>query len=357
MPVPQLANLQIKKIIAHQIFKRNEERAVVSPQYSSDFTELNPAGITTLQERVTEALGNDSYCIEMTIARDGAGSTYDLCNQMIDADDDETFKKASKELATNLANAQSTRRIPGGILVIFSGTVGPDDFEYIGIIKAELHEGFGLHEVEQKLSIEFIAKLLLTPQQKLYKIAMLVLKGTRLSAQTRTPADYDVFVYDHNMTRSETRQAALYFYDHFLGCAFSPSAKKLTSDFYTYTKEFINSLNYNNEDKVDLNTSLYTYLKVAQSNVVDASEYANEYFPVDIRDNYLSHLKSNNFPLNAVTKDITYLKYKLQRRNLKFSSDVKINAPAEGFSDLVKIQSTDDNRTNVLIKGTLERED
>ena len=356
MSVPQLANLNINKIIVHHVFKRNEDRAIVTPRFSNDFTDLDPVGIATLQERVTEALGNDSYCIEMTIEKDSAGSVYDLCNKMIDADDS-VFKKTSKELATNLANAQSTRRIPGGILVVFSGTVGPNDSKYIGIIKAELHEGFSLLEKPRKLLIEFISNLLLTPQQKLYKIAMLILKGSNSTAEIRTPADFEVLVYDHNMTRAETRQAALYFYDQFLGCTFSPSAKKLTSDFYVYTKQFINSLPHSNETKVDLNTSLYTYLKVAQSNVVDAAEYANNYFPVEIRDDYLHHLKDKSFPLNAIPKDITYLKYKLQRRNLKFTSDVKINAPAERFSELVKIQSSDGDATNVVIKGRLERED
>ena len=60
MSVPQLANLNINKIIVHHVFKRNEDRAIVTPRFSNDFTDLDPVGIATLQERVTEALGNDS---------------------------------------------------------------------------------------------------------------------------------------------------------------------------------------------------------------------------------------------------------------------------------------------------------
>ncbi len=351
----QFSNLRIDRIIVHQVFQRDENRAIVPPKFSTELTVLDQFGISTFQERIVNALGNASHSIEMTISESDANSTFNICSQLLDASHND-FKNNSKSLPLKLAQAQTSRKIPGGILVIFDGQIGPNNKRFIGIIKAEIHSGFSIEEQNNRLLLKYLSELLLTPQQKLYKIAIFV-EELRTTSIPKDPENYIVFVYDHNMTRSETQQAAQYFYESFLGCSFSPSNKKLTSDFYTFTKEHINSLEINEEEKLDLNTSLYTYLKTSQNTFIEVSEFANQYFNLNERDSYLEFMYSKGIPERAILKDISYIKYKLRRRNIKFTSNVRISAPSDQFNELVQIEQTNDNRTLVSIKGIISRDD
>lgn len=51
----QLINLRIDRIIIHQVFKRAITGDVAPPRLSDEFTDLDPGGIDTLQERTPEA--------------------------------------------------------------------------------------------------------------------------------------------------------------------------------------------------------------------------------------------------------------------------------------------------------------
>jgi hypothetical protein len=348
------SNLRINRIIVHQVFQRNDNRELISPKFSIDFTNLDQGGFSTLQDRIINALGDESHSIEMHINDSSPNSTFDICSRLIDAKN-EDFKELSKSIPNKLAQAQTSRKIPGGIVVLFDGLIGPNNKHYLGIIKAEIHSGFNIIENENLLLLNFLSELLLTPQQKLYKIAMFI-EDNHTDQLPKIPDNFLVFVYDHNMTRSETQQAAQYFYDSFLGCSFSPSDKKLTSDFYHFTKDHIENMDVSEEIKLDLNTSLYSYLKVSQSNVINVVEYAEQYLEQEQRDSYSNFMYEKGFPDRAITKDITYIKYKLRRRNLKFTSDVKISAPSDQFEDLVNIAGSDNGRTLVSIKGNISKE-
>lgn len=348
------SNLRINRIIVHQVFQRNDNRELISPKFSIDFTNLDQGGLATLQDRIINALGNESHSIEMHINDSSPNTVFDICSRLIDSSNDD-FKELSKFVPNKLAQAQTSRKIPGGIVVIFDGLIGPNNKHYLGIIKAEIHSGFNIIENGNLLLLNFLSELLLTPQQKLYKIAMFI-EENRTDHLPKIPDNFLVFVYDHNMTRSETQQAAQYFYDSFLGCSFSPSDKKLTSDFYHFTKDYIENIDTNEETKLDLNTSLYSYLKVSQSNIINVVEFAEQYLEQEQRDNFANFMYDKGFPERAVNKDITYIKYKLRRRNLKFTSDVKISAPSDEFEDLVNIAGSDNGRTLVSIKGSLAKD-
>ncbi len=350
------ANLSIEKIIIHQIFKRDEKREVVEPRYNNEFTDLDASGLDELQNRIIKALGSDSYSIEMEISDFSQTSTFQSVAKLIRCSDDE-FIETSKHLALKLAQSQTTRRIPGGVVVVFKGKVGENPKNYIGIIKAEKHGGFQLTELDAKLLLEYLSNLLLTPQQKLYKISMFIEIDEPDQSINRRPDEFKAYVFDHNMNKSETKDAALYFYETFLGCAISPTNKKLTKDFYLETRNFINSLNIDDETKVDLNYALYSYLKVSQSANIQVSEFAEQYLDGDHKDEYINFMQSKEFPTNAIPKDMTYLKNKLKRRKINFTSDVTITAPSENFKELVKIVESEEMTTVVKIRGRIGAQD
>ena len=350
----RFVSLQIERIIIHQIFQRGEERTVIPPVYNDELIELDIEGLNLLQERIIDAMGSNSHSIEMEISNVSKDSIFKFFCTMLE-DTNTNFIEHSKRVAYKLAESQSSRRIPGGIVVIFKGTVGSPAKRFIAVIKAEIHDGFALDHADDSLNLLFIRNLLLTPQQKLYKIGMFIETSERdTKVSERRLEEFRVFVYDHNMTGMETRSAAIYFYESFLGCSIMANNKKLTRDFYFNTRDFINQMNITDEAKVDLNSALYSYLKLSRSNVIQTSSFAEEYLDTSTRDAYSNYMRAKGFPDNAIPKDIDLIRHKLRQQRVKFSSGVKLSAPSENFSDLVQIQKSENNRTYLSILGSIE---
>ncbi len=355
--MPRFANLIIRRIIAHQIFERNENREIVGPRYNNDLTTLDDEGLNELQDRIINAIGNNSHSIELEIANVETNSTFELATEMIHSEN-AVFIEKSKQIAHKLAEAQTSRTIPGGIVVIFDGTVGADSKRYLGIIKAETHGGFSLESNDNHFLLVYLNELLLTPTQKLYKIGIFIeQENENLSDLPRKADDFTAIVYDHNLTRSSRSDLAIYFYQTFLGCSIQSNNKKLTKDFYHLTINFITSQNIDDEQKVDLNSALYSYLKTSNRNTVNTSEFAEEYFDTEMRDNYLNYMKSKNFPCQSVAKDLTLLKNKLKRRKIKFSSDIRITGPSDNFNNLVEIMGHEGTKTIIKIEGRIKEQD
>lgn len=349
------ANLVIEKIILHQIYERDENREIVEPFYSKTLTELNQNGLNVLQERIIDALGNNSHCIEMDIANDDVNHTFQKLAKAIYTEDEE-FIEISKKVTFKLAEAQTTRSIPGGVVVKFKGHMGIPRQNIIGVIKAETHEGFVLNSKKNvDLSLEFLSNLLLTPQQKLYKIGLFVEMNTVENfTEKRSKNDFKAFIYDHNISQTDTSTAALYFYGTFFGCTFSPTNKKLTKDFYYETKNFIDTMNIDDDLKIDLNHALYTYLKTSQNNTVEVTNFANDYLETEIRDDYCTYMEEKGVPSIAIVKDLELIKNKLKLRKIKFTSKVSISAPSERFKDLIEIVGYENNKTTLRIEGRVE---
>jgi len=270
---------------------------------------------------------------------------------------DDIFIEESKKIVHKLIEAQSSRKIPGGIVVIFDGSVGYNNRRYCSIIKAEIHSGFRkIVDKKSGLAMDYVSDLLLTPQQKLYKIGVFI--HDKDSGPVTNPSEILAYVYDYNMTAMETRQIAIYFYETFLGCIISPTDKKLTQDFYLFTKQFIDEAEIDDDEKVDLNYGLYTYLKIDRGGTVKTTEFADRFFNNDeLKENYQKFMREKKFPGRAITKDLTYLKNKLRRRSMFFTSNIKITGPAESFSENVKIVNQDDDKTVLSISGKIKAQE
>ncbi|MFP7754142.1 nucleoid-associated protein [Thermodesulfobacteriota bacterium B35] len=159
------------------------------------------------------------------------------------------------------------------------------------------------------------------------------------------------------MARNESREAALYFYNSFLGCSVSPSSKKLTKDFYHLTKEFINNSELPDGYKIDLQNSLYSYLKTSQQTTISVNTFAEEFLPIETRDTYCNFMAQKEFPQHAITKDLTHLKGKLRRRKINFTSKVKLEGPADEFNELIQIIEATESSTTVRISGKILDQD
>lgn len=370
------ANLKIKRIIAHEIFKRKDDRSIDPPDYTNEVIELGVKGTITLRDRIIKALGNGSYSLELEIEKTDDQSTFFHASKALEQDDT-GFIDSSKKIAELLAEAQNSRRIPGGVILIIDGTIGTSNNRFLIIIKAETQEGFRKIKEDGHLKLQFISDLFLTPKEKLYKIGIFI-EDTPTEQTEKDSSNYSAYVYDHNMQRFEDALAAQYFYKDFLGCEFKQTEKMVTRDYYFHTKQFIEELEIENDKKLDMMDSLVSELKKNQNQLINPREFADTILGIAIleddesqgkednaqiqkelaeaKDNYFAYLKKNNVPDNSFQKDVTLIKPKINTRRLVFSSDIKIIGPSEDFNHAVEFIEQNDGYTTLRIRGELKTE-
>ena len=333
-----LVNLQIDRVILHEVFKRTDERLKVEPQYGAGIEALDGPALDALRERIVAAMSRSDRCIEMTISKSEPSSMVAVASTLVNTDEP-LYITESRRVADLLAEAQRSRAIPGGIVVVFTGSFGVPVKRLVGVIKAEVHTGFQRDLRGGRFILKFLDKLLLTPQTKLYKIGLYVEQDP---AQPKLAEAWRAFIYDETMTVRDRYGAAQYFYDGFLGLTFPTSSARQTKQFHELTKTFIQSMEIPEEDKVALHNALVTYLKVDQSPTVEVTAFATSYFgDPAIQDSYETFMTGKGFPNTAINKDLADVERSLRLRRLVFRNQVRVTAPADGFDNLIKIEAID----------------
>jgi nucleoid-associated protein YejK len=350
-------NLKLNRIIVHEVLLASDLEGERKPSYSDEFLELDPKGAQLMNKRLTDSLGSESHSVELNVELDDEGSSFDIVTQLLDAGDNE-FTRLSKDLAARLTNAQNTGTIKAGIALVVDGTMGSNarPTRFVAVLKAESDSAFIKEKTAKGLLLKFIADMVLGAQQRLYKIGCFVELKRRAPGDgdgVRSKDDFEVIVYDHQMSNTGDNNAARYFYGTFLGCRLADSAPRLTRIFYEQTSEFINGLNVTAEKRIEARQHLVSYLK-SQDKHFSVKEFAERYLPKDLRDVFFQRFKKIQFPARNVTKDIAPIRRRLQVRRLMFTSKVRISAPEEGFHELVKVVEENTEFTTVQIAGSLE---
>lgn len=327
-------NLTVARIAVHDVHRRLDDKKPVPPTYGTGLIALNAEAMDYFVSVVVTAMGNQSQSMQMEISAPLAADAALTVSGDLLGCDDPSFLQRSRAFADKLTSAQTRRDLPGGVLVVFDGTVGHPARRYVGIIKSETHRGLRHTSSDQ---VQFLKDLFLGPQAKLYKVGVFVW----IDEQAANSKDgWHSYVYDSQMSSSNRDGAAHYFYGSFLGCELPTNAAQLTKKFYEETRSFINKTDLPVEDKADLLTGLYTYLKVDQSPIVEVSAFAKNYMADDaLKDAYASFMRQKSFPGTAVLKDVSDIGSKLRRRRLSFSRNIQLTAPSEAFEDLVEVRS------------------
>jgi hypothetical protein len=335
----ELIDLRLTRVVIHEVFQRTDDRKRLSPRHGNALEQLDGDAVDALRARVVTAMSSPAKCLQMDISKSDPGSMFHLASQLVDADD-LLFVKESRRTAELLADAQISRKIPGGILVAFTGSAGVPARRLVGVIKAEVHSGFTREHSEQGMALRFLRNLLLTAQTKLYKIGLFV---ERVPGGAETLVDrWESYIYDETLTLSNRDGAAQYFYEGFLGTKFQESSARNTKKFHDLTKRFIRAMDVPEEERIALHNALVTYLKVDQSPTISVLDFADNYFgAAEIRDTYERHMRSEKFPSGAIAKDTTDINSALKTRKFTFRNQVRLITPAEGFEDLVRIEAID----------------
>lgn len=327
-------NIVVGRLIVHEVFRRRDDKQEIPPRYGSQLIQLSMSASDAFNQRVTDALGNNSQCTEMDIHDVSSGSAVECAASLIGIGNIE-FIAQSKFFADKLTRSQLSRNLPGGILVVFTGTFGSANLPFVGVIKAETQSGFRREVVQGNIGLTYLDDLFLTPAAKLYKIGVFIKKEP---SSNPLPDGWTAFVYDSQRTLANRDGAAQYFYEAFLGCQEPKNSAYLTKTFFENTRDFIKRLSVSSEERADLLTSLYTYLKVDQTPQIQVHTFASTYLPPNTHADYRAHMQRHRFPLNAVTKDVTEIKGALRQRKLVFASNIKLTATPEAFRDLISIE-------------------
>lgn len=348
--------LIINRIIVHRINIKDDNKQRVSPRLSSKLINIEGEGLDAIQSRITEALGSKSHGLEVSIEDVSEDSFFKIAAASMHIND-EGFIENTKKLANKLTDAQLQTTSPGGLLAIVQGRITDNALPFLAVIKAETQSGFNTKEDIEHVFMEYIAELALTPHQKFYKLGFL---AEIISEKEPTIHNYRAFLFDHLLTKTDTAKAATYFYNHFLGMSLHKSSKKLTEDFYTQTKNFINTAPVDKETKIDMHNALRVEL-LSNNTTLNVSDFANSHIPPEIKDEYVQFMRQNNFPEQSISKDIDYIKSKLKsRQKLVFSNDIWISIPpGDTAKELIKFDKSTGNieYTTIQIKGKFVKQE
>lgn len=339
-----IINLKVNRMIIHQVFQRNGDGKVV-PELTHELIEFQEAAQENFKNRVIGALGKDSKAVEMIISsQDSETSLPKIIDKMIDVGDEE-YVSYSHEIAQKLTDSQHSRGISGGIVVVFSGTQGPANKKFIGIIKAEIHTGYEKHvdPKTRKIGLKYIEEILLTPSTRLYKtVGFFEKAGVNANSQDLNDK-WTVLISDSQITQAEGKAAARYFYEGFLGLGYPISSERTTKSFYEYSTAYIDALDIDQSKKSDLFNALSTYLLVDNSSVISSNEFAGKYLDIELQDIFVEYMCDKGIPGESFIKDTKLILQKLKFRKISFSKNIKITAPFEVFNNLVEIKT--DNYT------------
>ncbi|HHX0702400.1 MULTISPECIES: nucleoid-associated protein [Enterobacterales] len=344
-----LKDLDITDLIIHRIFLPGQQ-AHFDVEPSKNVIPLTGKAKITLQQRLTKVLSKGSKCIEMDV--DDTDSLEKI--HTLQDSGQEVFISKTQDIAVKLAGAQTSKQHPEGVLVVARCSYGlVKKKRAIAIIKAELHEGFTSTVRDNVATIDYLNNLILTPEQKLYKVAFFS-ENIRLPKMDKN--SYEVFLFDNNLTSKDDLGAAVYFYKSFLGLKIASNSSRLTRSFYEITDEYINEKSDSLEEKIDLAGALRIYLKTEQSEIIGTSDFSKKYIPIEKRDDYVSYCQDKNTTISSFKKDNALIKNRIKSSTLKFSNEVKIIYPAVDGDSPYKIIERNDDFTVIKINGRLIRD-
>ena len=346
----EFINLKVKKAAIHKIFKREDKRVLIPPEYNNQCSDLDADARRALETRITKAFGNDSHSLKMKIEDTSEESVYQrICDFWKGDQSDAEFLELSKRLTFLLAQAQNRRIYPDAIVVTVKGTTKAYNADFIAVIKAEIQDGFNIVESNGEQLLSYVNNLLLTRQQKLHKIGLFInnqIKGREIGLK-----DVDAFLFDSNTGKSVSDSKADYFYQSFLGLTFREDADVITNNFYIATKKYINECVGNSAERIRLHTALRNYLYISKVMYINPAQFADEYIGGGERkDAYLGAMDESGVPCTDTRKDVTMIKNG-KTRNLSFENSVKLTVPLEQFEEIIRIEENQNGDTIIRIKG------
>lgn len=254
--------MTIARAVVHTIPSRGSDKSYVAPTGGSGVLHLSPEVNDVVVTRISKALGHHSHGVQADIIESGTDSMFEHACFMMDCNDDD-FIAHAQAAAERLTKVQQSKSLNPAKLISISGTVTANSRPFAAFIKAELQEALSEATQKGQSTLEILKNLFLTESNKLYKIGFIsrTAAGDGKKGGVYTPDHHTAHVYDHLMTALETRSAAFYFYNEFLGTEVAATDRRLTRDFFEKTLQFIDSQNYPPNKRIALGEALRAELR------------------------------------------------------------------------------------------------
>ncbi|MDB5344310.1 MAG: hypothetical protein JWP89_2687 [Schlesneria sp.] len=347
-----LAHIDIQRVIVHEVIKPSQS-AERPPIFSTTLVALDAPGKTLVAKRLVDTVSTGSGSVDVDVDDDSQGSTFDNTTRMMDQTD-AVFIEISTTLAKALADAQTAGSIKSGVALFVQGEcrVDGNQARFMAIIKADADQALVRRATAEGIDLSFVGETFLGAAQRLIKIAFFFERiAPEKERERRIPAEFNIKVFDHLM-QAPGGDAAVYFYDTFLGCRISQDAARKTKNFYDIAREFIQSMEIPPEEKLEKYADLGSYMRNNQR-TINPKTFAADHLSDDERDPFINLCRNQRLS-SAFTKDTSLVKSRLTQLKMRFSSSVTISAPQEKWRESIKVMGTVDGWTTIMILGEIE---
>ncbi|HEV7645751.1 MAG TPA: nucleoid-associated protein [Pyrinomonadaceae bacterium] len=338
-----LAFLQINKIIIHGIPKHAKKGIGAGPLYSEIESPLDQDLGNYFKDRVITSLkSHKSYDVSFDLGN--ASPVPALLKEHLDSNKSD-FINISKKIAAHLYAIQDGTN-PEGLLTILDCSVNGK--RALGLIKLEKEAGVSLeetlHENLHTFDLSIIRNLVLTARTKIYKVALFVIDDTDESG-------YDAATSDNQSGYGSSNEVASFFLSKFLGCKLKQASDVSTKHFYEAAEIFINERVEDPIERTQFHGHVVSEM-MSQSPTVSTEQFAETYFPVEMRNDFVTALESKDVPENF-PKDTTLIVKKLKKTLYKFQSGIQVIAPNEVNEEFLEVSKLENGKTKIEITDQL----
>ena len=340
---PALGQLQINRIIIHEVPRHMRRDTESSPTYSEVESRLDDQLRIFFKEKLIETVGSSSaYQVEFDT--EATSPTPQLVRDFLSRSG-LSFVEMSKKIAKHLHDAQSGVS-PGGLVTVVDCTIG--DGKAVGILKLEKEEGVRLHQAthegKRTFDVSYIRDLILTRKTKLFKVGFFV---------PTSDDEVQGTVCDEQRGYMPRTEVAGFFLTTFLGCRLLHDPRVSTKHFFMAAQDFFND---HITDPVRRTQALNHLLSelTSQRARINVRDFARDYLPTAEREHFLAYLRNAGLRDLTIRKDVELIESQTAKMALEFESGVTVVGNREAFGESVKVSRLPAGEARVEVTGILK---
>jgi hypothetical protein len=331
----------ISRIIAHTIHPK-APKVDAYATHAKEMLTFSAQETGILITRLQEALSNSKKTFQLEFEDLSSDSIYAKLNSATLMDDKE-FVEYSQSLADDLAEAHFRTKIPGGYCLIGEGKTSNNE-RFFFTIKAELQEVFTIDGT----TLQLIKDVFLSPAKDFYKIGFFI----------ESSSGYVPFMFDDQFSLQK-KDLTEYFYGQFLGLTTDKNDSLKSKNFFSDTKDFIETNITNTKDRLGLLKALTVLYREDTSGILSPKEFSEKYFEKDLKVRF-DEMIDSRYP-HSFTKDTILIdrRLELQRLSIPLTYSLAIVGNSDSLADVEIIdnpsESTFDNLEPEINSGVIRK--
>lgn len=340
---PALSQIQINRIIIHEVPRHLRRDTESSPTYSEVESPLDAQLRMFFKEKLIETVGSSS-AYEVEFDPSASSPVPQLVREFVTSPRAE-FVEMSKRIAKHLHDAQGGAN-PGGLVTVIDCSLGTA--KAIGILKLEKEEGVRLfqatHEGRRTFDVSYIRDLILTRKTKLFKVGFF---------SPDSGGEVEGIVCDEQRGYMPRTEVAGFFLTTFLGCRLSEDPRVSTKGFFMAAQDFFNRELSDPVQRTQAMNHLLSEL-TNQRSQINVRTFARDNLPVPLRQPFLEHLTDAGVPNQSIRKDIELIRSQTEKMAIEFESGVTVVGNREHFGESVTVRRLSAGAARVEVTGVLK---